>query len=156
MHVHCTLPFHIKGWQGGAPSTGAALTGGSHPHTCKNWPPILASHLSYLSVLLVPFTSPLAPSTVPPRPSMPILTPQIVPFVPSAPVFTPHAPSVCVGTPCAHTPCTIHVHAPAIHTCSIHAVHAIPMCTICIHMSMPHRLCVTDNPGVQLSLSIVE
>ena len=46
----------------------------------------------------------------PPGPSMPTLTLWVAPFA-------PHAPSVHVGTPCAHTPWTVHIHTPAICIC---------------------------------------
>ena len=115
-----TQTFHIEGWQGSTPTTGAALTGGSHPHTC-----ILATSLCHLCQS--------------PHPSL---------HLSHAPAFAPHAPLVHVATPHTHTPCTVHVHT--------HTIHTIPMCTI--HMSMPHHqpgLCVTDNSGTWLSLSIV-
>ena len=49
----------------------------------------------------------------------------------------PMPPSIHIGTPRTHTPCTISIHAPTIHTCSIRAIHAICMCTIlawCPHL----------------------
>ena len=81
IHVHTyqharTQTFRIEGWQGHAPATGAALTGRSHPHT----------HMQ------ASFTLPLAPSTTPPRLSMPTPASRVAPFVPSAPAFAPHAP----------------------------------------------------------------
>ena len=152
--AHRTLPFYIEGWQGGTPATGAALAGRSCPHTCMFWdtlrpgtcecgPPILATHLCHVH------HSP-RPSLYPPRPWA-IYAHACTTHLRSHPL----PPSVHIGTPRTHAPCTICIHAPTICTCSIHTIH---MCTIHIHMSMPHRqprLCATDNLGVQLHLGTV-
>ena len=83
----------IEGWQG-APTTGAALAGRSHPHTCM------------FQDILHPRTSPLAPSPTPPRLSMPMPTLRVAPFVPSAPAFAPHAPLSSHWQPSC--PCPLH------------------------------------------------
>ena len=74
-----TLPFHIEGRQGSAPTTGAALTGRSHHHTRMS------------SIL------PLTPSTVPPGLSMPTPASWVASFMLSTPAFAPHAPSVSLA-----------------------------------------------------------
>ena len=67
--------FCIEGWQDGAPATGAALAGESHPHTHMFWgtlrPGTCKRHsphpLHPQAVYAHTHTSPLAPSTMPPQ-----------------------------------------------------------------------------------------
>ena len=80
LHWHPTaLSFHIEGRQDGTPATGAALAGGSCPHThmfqgtlcpgtCECHSPHPSLHpLRPQAVYAHAHTSPLTPSTAPPR-----------------------------------------------------------------------------------------
>ena len=106
-----TQTFCIEGWQGGAPATGPALAGGLHPHTCMfqgTEHPRTYEHCS------------LHPSLYPPHPPDHLCPCPHHRLCHSCPLHLhlhPMPPSVHISSPHAHTPCTIHIDAPTIHTC---------------------------------------
>ena len=126
MHIHCTCvpcpyacpyqhartqTFHIEGWQGSAP-----LVGGSHPHTCMfrgTEHPRTCDRCSF------------CPSLHPPCPLDHLCPHPHHGLRHSCPLHLyslPMPPSVHIGTPHTHTPCTVRVRARTVHTCSIHTI----------------------------------
>ena len=111
--------FHIEGRQGSTPATGAALAGGSCPHTCmfrgaerprtcECRSPCPSLHLPCPLDCLCP---------CPHRGLRHSCSPHLR--------LHPRPLSVHVGTPCTHTPCTVRVHTCTVCTCSIRAIHAM-------------------------------
>ena len=119
----------------------------------------LAAHPSYSSVPLVSFTSHLTPSTTPPSHLGPCSHCRLCHL---CPLHLPSHPSVHIGTPHAHTPCTIHICTPAIHTISgqwwslviCHHHHSHPFVSripISCLLFVP-QCCLSDGVGLVLGI----